>query len=595
MKRRRIFVASLLMLSLVLSLVFEAFLLPDNAVNAAESESVVSISASKLKKAKADTNIIYGGKKLSKKGFYVVGKYYGDDYEFIYVPAKVFAKKAGVKLSVKKNKVTLSKDGVKVTFTIGKTAYTLKAGSESLKQPFVKSVKKNKLLYVPIDVFAGLLENTGMATEFYVEYFSTKKEIVFNALDEEVLSGAWVDTDTLEVPVAIRNYFNIYNADYKNKVKIVPMVCVKKQIVAGTNYAIVCRITEDGKEEFGSAIVYVDLQGNVTVTDYGTSGIETNFNGLSGGWYEPSSFEIDKNIKTAFSKAMEGLVGVDYKPIAVLGQQVVAGKNYCVLCSAKGVYPGAEESYALVYVYVGFDGSAQLIDIAEFLNKKVTVPDDDPVIIDDPEPEVVLGPDDYMRISGNFYEVYTTAALKEICKEEQQPDGSFKTNVAYVTKDMVIDFEISTLGQVMLAKGVTVTIENGGLLQAEITIMADAQIIVKDGGKLWSTQAGETALRNNGEIKIEKGGELQSMFGGTINNNEGGKLTIDGEFYCGCHYYDKVNNIWFKNSGEVNGKGKIYVYPAGDTGVDLKKCQDEVKKMIGDKSGVAVEIEDYAN
>jgi hypothetical protein len=589
MKRRRIFVSSLIVLSLVLSLVFEAFVLPDNAVNAAE-EKVVSLKASKLKKAKANTDIIYGGKKLSKKGFYVVGKYYGDEYEFIYVPAKVFAKKAGIKLSVKKNKVTLSKDGVKVTFTIGKTAYTLKGGSETMKESFVKSVKKNKTLYVPINVFAGLLENTGVATEYYVEYFCDKTEIVFNAMDSAVVSGGWADTETLEVPVAVRNYFTIYNADYQNDVKIVPMVCIKKQIVAGTNYAIVCRVTgPEGKEEFGVAIVYVDLQGDVTVTDYGTSGIETNFNGLDGGWRASDEFEIDDKVKTAFSKAMEGLVGVDYKPIAVLGQQVVAGKNYCVLCSAKGVYPGAEEAYALVYVYVGFDGSAQLIDIAEFLNKKVTVPDDDPVIIGDPEPEVVLGPDEYMCLSGNFYEVYTPAALKEFTKEEELPDGNVKTYVACIGKDMVIDFEIKTLGQVMVSRNVTVTIEKDALLQAEVFVMDGAQIIVKDGGRLWTTQAGENAMRNNGSIIIEKGGELRSMFGGTITNNEGGKLTIDGEFQCGCNLFEGVTSIWFKNFGEVNGNGKIFVY-ATNEGIDLDKCSAEVKKMLGDKTEITVGI-----
>ena len=582
MRRRRIFTSSFIVLTLVLSLVFEAFLLPDNAADAAETENTVSLKASKLKKAKADSKIVFNEKKLSKKGFVVTGKREGEVYDFIYVPAKVFAKKAGISYKVKKDKVTLTKDGIKVVFTIGKTSYTLKTADGKLTDNYVKSVKKNDILYVPLDVFVGLIENSGGSVAWHVE----GKKICFDILEDEryQISGGWKYTETLEIPKAVDSYFESYNKDSKNDVQIVPLICVGEQLVAGKNYALVCRIiTPDGKEEFGSAVVYVDLQGNVSLTDYGTTGIETHFNGLSGGWSAPSEFEIDDNIKAAFTKAMGELVGVDYKPIAVLGQQVVAGMNYCVFCSAKGVYPGAEETFALVYVYVGFDGSAQLNDIAEFTIKQVEVPKTDP------EPVRELGPDEYMCLSGNFYEVYTPAALKEFTKEEELPDGSVNTYVACIGKDMVIDFEISTLGQVMVARNVTVTIEKDALLQAEIVVMGGAQIIVKDGGRLWTTQAGEDAMRNNGSIIIEKGGELKSMFGGTINNNESGKLTIDGEFYCGCNLFEGVTSIWFKNFGEVNGNGKIFVY-ATNEGIDLEKCSAEVKKMLGDKTEITVGI-----
>ena len=44
---------------------------------------------------------------------------------------------------------------------------------------------------------------------------------------------------------------------------------------------------------------------------------------------------------------MEGLVGVDYVPVAVLG---VKENTWCILCKATVVYPGAEPYNALVYV-----------------------------------------------------------------------------------------------------------------------------------------------------------------------------------------------------------------------------------------------------
>ena len=89
-----------------------------------------------------------------------------------------------------------------------------------------------------------------------------------------------------------------------------------------------------------------------------------------GGWFQASNVKVTKSIKKAFKKAMNGLVGVDYKPVAVLAQQVVAGMNYCILCESKVVYPGAQTGYSLVYIYMGLDGSAELKDIVRLNDKQ---------------------------------------------------------------------------------------------------------------------------------------------------------------------------------------------------------------------------------
>ena len=84
---------------------------------------------------------------------------------------------------------------------------------------------------------------------------------------------------------------------------------------------------------------------------------------LVGGWKTPDSRELTPEALDAFNKAMEGLVGVDYKPVALLGTQLVAGMNYCILCEAKVVYPGAEPYYAKVTVYEDLKGNATVTDI----------------------------------------------------------------------------------------------------------------------------------------------------------------------------------------------------------------------------------------
>ena len=51
-----------------------------------------------------------------------------------------------------------------------------------------------------------------------------------------------------------------------------------------------------------------------------------------GGWTVTKDAKLSDEAKAAFDKALEGLTGVSYEPVALLGTQVVAGKNYAILC-----------------------------------------------------------------------------------------------------------------------------------------------------------------------------------------------------------------------------------------------------------------------
>ena len=94
--------------------------------------------------------------------------------------------------------------------------------------------------------------------------------------------------------------------------------------------------------------------------------VPTNINGLPGGWYQPESIELTAEEKAAFDKLMSERDGVEYKPIAKAAEQVVAGKNVCVLCESRVVAPDAPTTYSFVYVYMGLDGKAEITDIKVF-------------------------------------------------------------------------------------------------------------------------------------------------------------------------------------------------------------------------------------
>ena len=85
-----------------------------------------------------------------------------------------------------------------------------------------------------------------------------------------------------------------------------------------------------------------------------------------GGWTLSESIELTEEKTALFDKGMEGLLGVDYVPLAYLGSQVVAGRNHCFLCRATVVYPGAQSVLALVYLYEDLSGEVSVTDILPF-------------------------------------------------------------------------------------------------------------------------------------------------------------------------------------------------------------------------------------
>ncbi len=85
---------------------------------------------------------------------------------------------------------------------------------------------------------------------------------------------------------------------------------------------------------------------------------------LAGGWtaYD-TPLEIPENTLATFQKATETLLGCTYEPIALLGTQVVAGMNYCLLCKCTMVTPDAPINYVLMYLYCGVDGTCEVLNI----------------------------------------------------------------------------------------------------------------------------------------------------------------------------------------------------------------------------------------
>jgi hypothetical protein len=86
-------------------------------------------------------------------------------------------------------------------------------------------------------------------------------------------------------------------------------------------------------------------------------------NNMPGGWSN-FNFSLTPEALNVFGAAMEGFVGVSYKPLA-FATQIVAGTNYCYLCQGKAVYPDAPDIAAKVYVFQPLQGKAHITQIIQ--------------------------------------------------------------------------------------------------------------------------------------------------------------------------------------------------------------------------------------
>ena len=142
----------------------------------------------------------------------------------------------------------------------------------------------------------------------------------------------------------------------------VPVAYLGSQVVAGKNYKLLCRETQvypGAVETYSLVTLYEDLDGNVKISDVEESYVETHISAeeADGAWTEPETPEVSDEDKAVLAKATETLTGAEYKAVALLSTQVVAGKNYCYLCEETPVVPDAQSKYVIAYASVDPEGT----------------------------------------------------------------------------------------------------------------------------------------------------------------------------------------------------------------------------------------------
>ena len=203
---------------------------------------------------------------------------------------------------------------------------------------------------------------------------------------EEVAGGWTINANLPEMNDAIFDSARqeIDGASYS------PLFIVGTQPVAGQNLmylAYVRPVVPEGKPSFKMVTVFNDLENPIkgeiinvedfVITDYLEGQGETTPEGLMGGWQDANSLPnmLSDDEKAVFEKAMEGLVGVGYQPVATLATQVVAGTNYAFLALGTSVTAEPITHLYVVNVYADLQGNATInnicgIDLSKFAQKK---------------------------------------------------------------------------------------------------------------------------------------------------------------------------------------------------------------------------------
>ena len=198
---------------------------------------------------------------------------------------------------------------------------------------------------------------------------------------QEPMVGGWKTVFTDRVNDILTDDMNVFNNAVKtyDKESLEVYAVLGKQVVSGTNYMFLAK--SDNKYKI--VIIYSDLEGVSKVskvvdfdyTKYTSKSLDGSASELAGVWYTTKLYDTyvleNEKIQNAFVGATSELDGMNYQPLAVVGEQLVSGTNYAILCYGNAVVPDAKTGIYLLTIYSSLDGKNELtssyyLDLASF-------------------------------------------------------------------------------------------------------------------------------------------------------------------------------------------------------------------------------------
>ena len=189
----------------------------------------------------------------------------------------------------------------------------------------------------------------------------------------EVIDGGFSPAESPTVTDQVKALVEKASANLTGA-SFVPVAYVESQVVAGKNHVVLCKAVPsvpNAAATYALVTIYEDPDGNAEITNIldskATAPAEPDpDNPTVGGFVQPESVEVSDEAKTALTKACETLTGAEYKPVALLASQIVAGTNYTMLCRATPTVPDSGDYFVIVTVYADLNGNAEITETCEF-------------------------------------------------------------------------------------------------------------------------------------------------------------------------------------------------------------------------------------
>ena len=238
-----------------------------------------------------------------------------------------------------------------------------------------------KKLSILLLAFAMILALTACSSDESDENWTTEE-----VESSEIADGGWTiaENAAADLPEDVQTAFDKAYEQFTGS-DLKPVAYIASQVVAGTNYMILCEettVSEEPVTSYKMVTVYADLQGNAEFTsisdfDYvpytDRENMEMTPGNLAGGWSVPedaAGSAIPDDAKEAFEKSA-AFDGIDIVPLALLGKQIVAGTNYAFICKSTLTTGESATGIQIVTVYADLQDNAEIIsmctvDPAEF-------------------------------------------------------------------------------------------------------------------------------------------------------------------------------------------------------------------------------------
>ena len=178
------------------------------------------------------------------------------------------------------------------------------------------------------------------------------------------------DWETADAPVLTPGKLDIFNRGFSGLLGVgyIPVAYLGHQVVTGTVHTFLARakvVVPGAKETFALVYLYEEKDGGrVRIIDILRSAVETGMD--DGTWEMAEDPTMTEELTQGFKEALQGLLGVEYEPVALAGTKVASGLDFVIIAEATPVVRDPETGYAFVYIKRENDGKYSLTDIKAF-------------------------------------------------------------------------------------------------------------------------------------------------------------------------------------------------------------------------------------